>query len=136
MADQTYVELDHIGVQKTFDNKYKAVAVKKISKAVTDGIDGSSKLTKKAPTGDDPKGLTVLGNVTISQGDKGVQAEVEWTLSYWPAKSVFGRAHSKTPWLEVRKPEKIDNDVNDALDALGDDFEKKIVPVLEKTEPQ
>ncbi len=65
MADQTYVELDHIGVQKTFDNKYKAIAVKKISKAVTDAIDGSSKLTTKAPTGDAHTGLTVMGRATI-----------------------------------------------------------------------
>jgi hypothetical protein len=136
MPDKTYVELDHIGVAKTFDNRYKTTLVKKMSDAIEDAIDSSPKLTTTKPPDKEPKGLSINGSLTISKSDKGVQAEIEWTLSYWPKTSIFGHAHSKTPWVEMRKPEKIDNDVEDAIDALVADFKNKIVKVLEKTDPQ
>ena len=135
MPDPTYVELDNISVGKTFDNKYKTSLPKKMSEAIEKAIDSSSQLTTTVPT-KEPKGLSINGSLTITKGDKGVLAEIEWTLSYWPKKSIFGHAHSKTPWVEVRKPDKIDNDVNDAIDALTTDFKNKIIKVLEKTAPQ
>jgi hypothetical protein len=136
MPGDKYVEVDHISVPKTFDNKYKTTLPKKMEKALKEAVDHSSKLTTTAPSGKDAKGLSVMGSLTVSQGDKGVLAEIEWVLSYWPANSIFAKAHTKTPWLDVRKPEKIDNDVDDAIDALIKDFATKIVKVLEQTEPQ
>ncbi len=135
MPDKKYVECDRVTVKNAFDNKYKSSLPARIQNAVGAAIRASSKLTTKPPTDKAAKGLSIMGSVSLTKTDKGIEAEIEWTLSYWPKIKMFGRAHS-TASTEVANPEKIDGEVDAVIDGLVDDFRGRVLKTLEKTEPE
>src|SRR4051794_10138795 len=114
MADKTYVVVANVAIKAIFDNKYKASLLKKVKDALEDAVDGSSKLTTKAPA-KDADGFYLAPTASLTRTDGGVQAEVSVVLADWPKKKLFGSKGSKAE-ADVSNPAKIDQKVNEALD--------------------
>jgi hypothetical protein len=131
MPDKTYVCIVPVGVKDAFDNKYKSILPKRINEGLAKAVDRSSKLTTKPPADKKEEGFYLDGSLSLTRTDKGIEADLKMALASWPKKSIFGTASSKAS-TQVANPAKIDNDVNDVIDALVDEVQAKVIKEFEK----
>ncbi len=131
MADKTYVCIAPVGVKEAFDSKYKSTLPKRIGDAIGDAIDHSPKLTTKPPKDKKAEGFYVAGDFWLRKTDKGIEAELKTVLADWPSKKMFGSKGSKAS-TEVPNLAKIDQKVNEVVDAVLEHVQANVVKEFEK----
>jgi hypothetical protein len=129
-ATKTYVNISTIGVGETFDDKYKATLPAIMNSSLADGVNGSSKLT----TDDAPKGFYLGGSLTLKRTDTGISAVLTMQLGDWPSQSMWGFATPKGA-TEVRRPAKIDDDVDFLVKAVLAKALTTVLPQFESRVP-
>ena len=131
MSDKTYVCIASFNVKEAFDNKYKSNLPKRIADAIGDAVDGSPKLTTKPPKDKKAEGFYVAGDFWLRRTDKGIEAEIKTVLAEWPSKKMFGSKGSKAS-TAVANPAKIDQSVNEVVDAALEHVQANVVKEFEK----
>ena len=131
MADKRHIELDEIKIKEIFDAKFKAGLAAKFDTKLTAAIKASSTLTTDPPKTKPPKGVGVLGTLTLKLKDKLLMGEISWAFTTWPDKPPAILGGGKSSGGTEVDPNKIGaDDVDFVVDTLVKAFASKVIPAL------